>query len=397
MVHLNDEARIYLDNAATSFPKPECVYDEMDAFGRTSAGNPGRSGHWMAVGSEHAINEARQTINQFFGGEDPKRCVSTLNCTDSLNMAMKGVLNHGDHVVTSILEHNSVSRPLRKREIDKRISVTKVKADGNGFIDPDDVARAMNPNTRLVVLAHASNVLGTIQPIREIGRLVRERDVLFLVDAAQTAGIVPINIREDYIDLLAFPGHKSLFGPMGIGGLYVGTRAQLRAWREGGSGGNSASPTQPTEFPQFLEAGTPNVLGIVGLCQGIKWIMAQGIDSLRGHELDLVERIHNWARASEKWRVHGKFDRATHVGTISLSAHNLDPAEIGTILDQEYKIAIRPGLHCAPYAHQSLGTMPAGTLRVSVGPFNTRDEVDLLCKALDEIAVEMGRTCCVRE
>src|SRR5262245_61575162 len=220
---------IYLDNAATSFPKPEPVYRAMDQFARTSLANPGRGGHKMALAAEQALDDCRHRLNQFFHGAAPERFVFTLNCTDALNMAMKGVLRQGDHVVTSDLEHNSVSRPLRALELAGRIGLTRVKADAGGTVAPDDVRAALTPKTRLIALTHASHVLGTVQPVGEIGRLARERDLLFLVDAAQTAGVVPIDVQEMNIDLLAFPGHKSLLGPTGTGALYVGPRARVGA------------------------------------------------------------------------------------------------------------------------------------------------------------------------
>src|SRR5262245_20505085 len=243
---------IYLDNAATSFPKPEAVYQALDAFARQSLANPGRAGHQMALAAERALDDARHALNQLFHGEAPERFVFTLNCTDALNMAFKGVLAEGDHVVTTDLEHNSVSRPLRKMELDGRITLTRVRADAGGTIDPDDVRRAVTPRTRLIALTHASNVLGTVQPVAAVGQLARDRDLRLVVDGAQTAGVVPIDVQAMHIDLLAFPGHKSLLGPTGTGGLYAGPRAELRAWREGGTGGDSASETQPREFPYFL-------------------------------------------------------------------------------------------------------------------------------------------------
>ncbi|HEV3204257.1 MAG TPA: aminotransferase class V-fold PLP-dependent enzyme, partial [Gemmataceae bacterium] len=243
---------IYLDNAATSFPKPEVVYQALDRFARQDLANPGRAGHKMALAAERALDDARHLLNQLFNGDGPERFVFTLNCTDALNMAFKGILAEGDHVITTDLEHNSVSRPLRAMEMAGRIRLTRIKADGGGTIDPDAVRHAINSKTRMIALTHASNVLGTIQPIAEIGRLARERELLFLVDAAQTAGVVSIDVREMAIDLLAFPGHKSLLGPTGTGALYVGQRATVKAWREGGTGGDSSSETQPREFPYSL-------------------------------------------------------------------------------------------------------------------------------------------------
>lgn len=376
---------IYLDNAATSFPKPEAVYQALDAFARTSLANPGRAGHKMALAAERALDDCRHLLNQLFHGEAPERFVFTLNCTDALNMAFKGTLGVGDHVITTDLEHNSVSRPLRRMELDGRITLTRLRADAGGTIDPDEVRRALTPRTRLVAITHASNVLGTVQPVADIGRIVREAGALFLVDGAQTAGVVPIDIAAMNIDLLAFPGHKSLLGPTGTGALYVGPRTQVAAWREGGTGGDSSSETQPSELPYFLEGGTPNILGVAGLAAGIKYVNEQGLDAIRDHETELCERL--WRRLDELggFEVFGHRDAARRVGTLSFRSEALPAAELGGILDQAFNIAIRPGLHCAPYIHRSLGTHPEGTVRVSPGPFNTAEDIDALARALSEV------------
>jgi cysteine desulfurase/selenocysteine lyase len=376
---------IYLDNAATSFPKPESVYKALDYFARHDLANPGRAGHKMALAAERALDDARHLLNQFFHGEGPERFVFTLNCTDALNMAFKGVLSEGDHVITTDLEHNSVSRPLRAMELAKRITLTRLHADGGGTVNPDDFKKALTPRTRLVAMTHASNVLGTIQPIADVGRLARDSDILFLVDAAQTAGVVPIDVQALNIDLLAFPGHKSLLGPTGTGALYVGARAHVDAWREGGTGGDSASETQPREFPYFLEGGTPNVLGVAGLAAGVKHVQEHGMKKIHAHEVELLERL--WRRLDEIGGIHifGHRDMAKRVGTLSFKADALAAAELGGILDQAFDIAIRPGLHCAPYIHRSIGTFPDGAVRVSPGPFNTSDDIDVLTSALAEI------------
>jgi cysteine desulfurase family protein len=376
---------IYLDNAATSFPKPEAVYQALDRFARQSLANPGRAGHKMALAAERALDDARHLLNQLFHGEAPERFVFTLNCTDALNMALKGVLAEGDHVITTDLEHNSVSRPLRRMEIDGRIALTRVRADGGGTIDPDDVRQAVTPRTRLIALTHASNVLGTVQPVADVGAIARERGLLFLVDAAQTAGVVPIDVQAMHIDLLAFPGHKSLLGPTGTGALYAGPRAAVRAWREGGTGGDSSSETQPGHLPYFLEGGTPNVLGVAGLTEGVKYVVGQGIDRIREHEVALTERL--WRRLDEigGFEVFGQRDPARRVGTLSFRSPALPAAELGGILDGAFDIAVRPGLHCAPYIHRSLGTHPEGTVRVSPGPFNTAEGIDRLARALAEV------------
>jgi cysteine desulfurase family protein len=378
---------IYLDNAATSFPKPEPVYRALDAFARQSLANPGRAGHKMALAAERTLDDCRHLLNQFFRGKEPERWVFTLNCTDALNMAFKGVLTDGDHVITTDLEHNSVSRPLRALELAGRIDLTRLAADAGGTIDPAAVRRAVTPQTRLVALTHASNVLGTVQPVAEVGRITREHDLLLLVDAAQTAGVLPIDVQAMNIDLLAFPGHKSLLGPTGTGGLYVGLRARLRAWREGGTGGDSSSETQPRELPYFLEGGTPNVLGVAGLAAGVQYVLERGRDAIHAYETELTERL--WRRLDEMpgYEVFGHRDKARRVGTISFRCEALPAAELGGILDQSFDIAVRPGLHCAPYVHRALGTFPDGTVRVSPGPFNTADEIDRLADALAEVAL----------
>jgi cysteine desulfurase/selenocysteine lyase len=387
MTNLRDDDLVttYLDNAATSFPKPETVYAALDRCARTRLANPGRAGHKMAIEAERILDDGRHRLNQLFHGVAPERFIFTLNGTDALNIAFKGVLNPGDHVITTDLEHNSVSRPLRAMDLTGTIELTRLPADGSGTIDPDAIRRAITSKTRLIALTHCSNVLGTIQPIAEIGKLARERDVLFLVDAAQTAGVVPIDVQAMNIDLLAFPGHKSLLGPTGTGALYVGPRANPRAWREGGTGGDSASETQPKEFPYFLEGGTPNVLGVAGLIAGIQYVEERGLDAIHRHEVELVERL--WRRLDEidEVTVFGHRDHARRVGTVSFKTEMLPAAEIGGILDQAFDIAIRPGLHCAPYIHRAIGTFPDGTVRASPGPFNTADDIDRLADALGQI------------
>jgi cysteine desulfurase/selenocysteine lyase len=376
---------IYLDNAATSFPKPEAVYQALDAFARHDLANPGRAGHKMALAAERALDDGRHLLNQFFHGEAPERFIFTLNCTDALNMAFEGVLKKGDHVVTTDLEHNSVSRPLVAMERAGTISLSRVKADAGGNVDPDAVKKAIRPTTRMIALTHASNVLGTVQPIAEIGRVAREHDLLYLVDAAQTAGVVPIDVQAQFIDLLAFPGHKSLLGPTGTGALYVGPRAKVGAWREGGTGGDSSNEVQPREFPYFLEGGTPNVLGVAGLSAGVKWVQEKGLEEIHRHEAELIE--HLWRRIDEigGYQVFGHRDHARRVGTLSFRTESLPATELGGILDHSFDIAIRPGLHCAPYIHKSIGTFPDGTVRVSPGPFNTKEDIDVLAQALQEV------------
>ncbi len=377
---------IYLDNAATSFPKPEPVYLAMDTFARTKLANPGRAGHRMAVAAERTLDDARHALNRFFQGEGVERWIFTHNCTDALNLAIKGTVKPGDHVVTSDLEHNSISRPLRKMEKDGLISLTRVKSV-EGYLDPEAIRAAIIPGkTAMVAITHASNVLGTVQPIEAIAPIVRDSGALFLVDAAQSAGLVPIDLRSTAIDFLAFPGHKALYGPTGTGVLYVGPRTNPRAWREGGTGGDSSSETQPQELPFLLEGGTPNVLGVAGLVAGIAWVADRGVDASREHEVALLQKVVDWVEANEGWNYAGRWEPATHVGALSLIVPDgLTPQELGAILDGSFDIALRPGLHCSPYVHKAIGTFPDGTLRVSPGPFSTEADIDTFLAALSEI------------
>lgn len=379
---------IYLDNAATSFPKPEPVYQALDQFARTALANPGRSAYRMSKAAEQTLDDTRHALNQFFGGESPRQWIFTLNCTDALNMAIKGVVRPGAHVVTSDLEHNSISRPLVQMERAGLITLTRL-VSRSGYIDPADVRRALRPETRLVALTHAANALGTLQPIERIAEIVREHGATFLVDAAQSAGIVPIDLKKTPIDLLAFPGHKALYGPTGTGALYVGSRVELTPWREGGTGGDSKHPVQPEELPHRLEGGTPNVLGVAGLAAGLKWVVSRGPEANRRHEVDLLQKVVDWVEAGDSgWKIAGAWDPDRHVGALSLIVPDpdvMDPQDLVNILDSSFQIAVRGGLHCAPYAHRSVGTYPHGTIRVSPGPFNTPAEIDALLSALTEI------------
>jgi cysteine desulfurase family protein len=376
---------IYLDNAATSFPKPEGVYSALDRFARHSLANPGRAGHRMALAAEHALDDARHRLNRFFNGRAPERWIFTLNGTDALNMAFKGVLNDGDHVITTDLEHNSVSRPLVALAETGRIQLTRIAADPGGTVSPAAIASALTPRTRLVAVTHASNVLGTVQPVEEIGRLVRAAGALFLVDAAQTAGVIPIDVQVACIDLLGFPGHKSLLGPTGTGALYVGPHAHLRPWREGGTGGDSSTPTQPKEFPYYLEGGTPNVLGVAGLVAGLDFVEERGLEAIHKHELDLCDQLRDALATMPGFEVFGHSDRARRVGAVSFRCEFMTATDLGAILDQSFDIAVRPGLHCAPYIHRALGTYPDGLVRVSTGPLNTLADMGRLIDALQEV------------
>jgi cysteine desulfurase family protein len=385
---------IYLDNAATSFPKPERVYREMEAFVRAAGANPGRSGHHRAAEAEAMIEETRRLLARLFGCPRSERIIFAMNATDALNMAIKGVLHPGDHAITSVLEHNSISRPLNRLERDGVITLTRLQAGPDHTIDPEDVARAFNSSTRLVALTHASNVTGTIQPIDSIGKIVRERDGILLVDAAQSAGVVPIDVERDAIDLLAFTGHKALLGPTGTGGLVVGERVKISPWREGGTGGDSSSPVQPSEFPHLLEGGTPNIFGIAGLREGTRILLERGVESVLPHERKLLEAFYGALADPARYHWYGADSAiaeragAGRLGLVGVNVDGLAPAEFAAILDGQFDIAVRAGLHCAPYAHKHLGTFPQGMVRLSVGIQTTIEEMTQAAAAFDEIAFD---------
>jgi len=383
---------IYLDNAATSFPKPEQVYRGMEAFVRAAGANPGRGGHRRALEAESLIGETRRLLARLFHAPRPERVILGHNATDGLNMAIKGVLRPGDHAVTSVLEHNSVNRPLNQLEKEGIITLTRVPATSGHLVDPEAVARAFTPKTRLVALTHASNVTGTIQPVGAIGRIARERDALLLVDAAQSAGVVPIDVERDGIDLLAFTGHKGLLGPTGTGGLVIGERAEVRPWREGGTGGDSSSPVQPSEYPHRLEGGTPNVFGIAGLREGVRLLLERGVETVLAHERALLATFFAALKDPGRYAWYGA-DRALagvadegRVGLVGLNFPGFSPSEAAAVLDEQFDIAVRSGLHCAPYAHKHQGTFPQGTVRLSVGILTTPDEMRRAAAAFDEVA-----------
>lgn len=379
---------IYLDNAATTFPKPEIVYKTMDTFYRTLGANPGRSGHRMAVAAEKEIEDTRTVVARLFGIRDSMRLILTFNATDAINMGIKGFLKPGDHAITTFLEHNAVSRALHGLEKRGIITITKVRNSPDGFINPVDIKKAITSKTRFIIMAHAPNVLGTIQPIRDIGRIAREDNCIFMVDAAQTAGVCEIDVNECFIDMIAFTGHKGPLGPTGTGGLYVGERLTLDPWREGGTGFEAASLTQPEELPFKLESGTPNTVGIAGLRAGIEFVLSKKISTIRAHEQHLTSKLMQAFQHDQRFTLYGTTDITKKVGILSMNVKGFKPQEVGGILDQTFNIAVRPGLHCAPFAHQMIGTFPDGTIRISPGCFNTEDDIDQLITALTKIADE---------
>ena len=376
----------YLDNAATSWPKPEQVYQVVDAFMRETAANPGRSGHRMASASSQAIDEARVLLAELFNSPDHKRIIFTLNCTDSLNMALKGFLKPGDHVLADAMSHNSLVRPLNKLA-QEGVKVTYVPPDPDtGALSIADLERALTGETRLLAITHASNVHGAIQPLHECGLFAREHGLTFLVDAAQTAGLYPIDVQSDDVDLLAFPGHKSLLGPMGTGGLYVGPEVELGSAREGGTGFASEEEEQPDDLPFRHESGTANAPGIAGLGAGIKYLLDQGMDAVRSHEEGLIRRLIDGLTDIPGVALYAAGDGIGQASVVSFNLEGWEPGELGVTLDQAFDIQVRSGLHCAPSTHRILGTFPRGTVRVSVGCFNTHEDIDFTLNTLEQVA-----------
>ncbi len=379
------EKLIYLDNAATTFPKPEEVCRRVDHVLRNVGGNPGRSGHRMALSANRIILDARDSIARLFNIEDSSRVVFTSGATEALNLGIKGFLRPGDHVITSGMEHNAVARPLRAMER-KGVQVTKVKCSPEGFLDPGDIKKAIRRDTRLIAVIHASNVTGTINPVREIGKVARQRGIKLLVDAAQTAGVLAIDVERDNIDMLACAGHKSLFGLQGTGFLYISQDIQLEPLKEGGTGGASDMDEVPETLPERFEAGTMNTPGIGGLGAGVEFILREGIDKIRRHEAGLTDRLLNGLLNIEEATVYGPRDSNRQMAVVSFNIRGKDPSDVGFVLDSSFGIMARVGLHCAPDAHKTTGTFPQGTVRFSPGYFNTVEEVDVVVDAVKKIA-----------
>ena len=377
---------IYLDNAATTFPKPKEVLEQMcEAFGRFGV-NPGRSGYDLCVVAGDLVLATRKQLTRFFNGTDPMRLCFAPNATDALNTALLGILEPGDHAISTSVEHNSVIRPLNHLRRDHGVEVDYVSVGADFRLDPADVAKQFRKNTKLVVVNHGSNVIGTIQPIAEIGRLCRERGILFVIDAAQTAGMVPIDIQAMHIDVVCFTGHKSLLGPTGTGGLYVSEGVHVRTTRFGGTGVYSATPFPLEDYPHRLEAGTGNVLGITGLYFAQAYIAKRGMAEIYRHEMELFARLQEGLQAIAGVTLHGPTWLDDRLPVLSFTVAGLDPSDVGTMLDVDYNIAARTGLQCAPLIHQQMGTGERGTVRRSVGPMNVESDIEKAIQAVSEIA-----------
>jgi cysteine desulfurase family protein len=376
---------IYLDNAATSWPKPEVVYSTTDRFFREKAGNPGRGGHGMAQAAGEVIRETRSLVARFVNAPKPYRVFFTLNCTDSLNMALKGLLKPGDHVIVDSVAHNSVMRPLQKLE-GRGVALTRLgPARESGCVSPEHIEAAIRSGTRLLVTTHASNVTGVIQPIAEYGEIARKHNITYLVDAAQTAGVYPLDVQACNIDMLAFSGHKGLFGPPGTGVLFVGERVDLETLREGGTGSYSEMETQPLVLPDRFESGTANSIGISGLGAALRFIEDTGMDKIRSHEEKLTRHLIDRLSALKPVKLYISPDPSLQAPVVSFNVFGYLPHDISRLLEESYDIKVRAGLHCSPGSHRILSTFPTGTVRISPGYFNTEEEIETVIEAIAEI------------
>ena len=378
---------IYFDNAATSWPKPPQTLTAMQDYLQNVGGSPGRSGHRLSLEAARIVFETREMLSQLFNVPDPLRIVLTRNATESLNIAIFGLLNPGDHVITSDMEHNSVMRPLRAAEA-RGVDITVVPCGSNGLIDPGDVVKAIRTNTKAIFITNASNVTGTIMPIADIGKIAREHDLVLCVDAAQTAGCYPIDVEAMHIDLLAFTGHKSLFGPSGTGGLYIREDLEglIRPLMFGGTGSRSEHEAQPDFLPDRYESGTPNTIGIAGLGAGAGFVLAEGVDHIRRREEEITARFLAGAASFPEVKVFGPPGAKGRTAVVSFQIAGVSPSAAALTLDEEFGILCRPGLHCSPAAHRTIGTFPRGTIRFGFGYFNQDKEVDRALAAIQAIA-----------
>lgn len=382
-------AAIYLDNAATSFPKPPGVYEAMDRYHRELGVAVGRGAYRQAVEVAAEVERCRQRAAQLLNAESPERVIFTFNGTDSLNLAIHGSVTAGDHVITSAIEHNSVLRPLRELERAGVISLSLTPVDASGVVDPDLFRQSLRPNTRLIVLTHASNVTGAIQPCAEVGQIARSAGVTFLVDAAQSAGHVPIDVRAMSADLLACPGHKGLLGPLGTGLLYIrpGLERALRSLRQGGTGTHSEDEWQPETLPDKYESGNHNAPGLLGLSAALKWLADPAQRDSQQAERRLLEHLLTGLESISTIEIHGPRSANGRLGVVSISIPGTDPQIVATLLDQVGQIQVRSGLHCAPGAHRALGTLDrGGTVRLSPGKFTTIEELDHAIETLRQIS-----------
>jgi len=378
---------IFLDNGATSFPKPEEVYAFMDNFYRNFGVNPGRSGYDLCMETGDLVETTREMLTEFFNGKNPDRLCFSYNSTDALNLVINGILNKGDHAITTTIEHNSVLRPLYHLYKYNGVEVDYIPFDGKGFVDPDEFPKKFKKNTKLVIINHASNVIGTIQPIKEIGKYCRKNGILFAIDASQSAGKIAVDIEEMNVDVVVFTGHKSFLGPTGIGGLYVREGIEIGHTRAGGTGVRSAVRTHLDEYPYRLEYGTLNILGVAGLQAGLKWIKKKGLNNIHEQEMKLTAMLRDGLKDIEEVTLYCQDDLKDHISIFIFNIDGLEALNTATILDVDYNIACRSGLHCAPLVHEQLGTDKIkGAVRFGIGPFNTEEHINTAINAVKEIA-----------
>jgi len=389
------EEIIYLDNAATSFPKPDAVHDAVREFYSKYGVNPGRTGCDLAINAEQMIHTTRIRLSAFFNrslveagrAKDPDRLVFTLNATMALNLVINGTIDPGDHVVTTKAEHNSVIRPVNHKVLDGA-EATFVTLDGDGTVDPEDIRRAIRKNTKLVIVNHGSNVTGVVQDLHAIGAVCKEEGVPLAVDTAQTAGVLPIDMTECNISFLTFTGHKGLLAPTGTGGICVADDAEIKGTIYGGTGVRSAELHHLKEYPFRLEAGTHNLAGIVGLSAGLDWVEKRGMENIYKHEMELLTLLQEGFSEISGVRIRGTTKLDNRVATLSITIDNYDPADAGALLDVDYDIQTRTGLQCAPLIHEHMGTMPRGTVRFSIGPYNTKAHIEAAVRAVAETAAD---------
>lgn len=379
------EPIIYLDHAATSWPKPNAVIEAAQHAMMFDAANPGRGSHRMAVRSSRILFETRKQLGKLFRIKNPNDIAFTANTTAALNLAIKGFVKEGDHVIATSVEHNSVRRPLEFLKQTAGVQVSYVGADEEGHVDLNEIADLISDKTTLIVVSHSSNLLGTILPIAAIGELARRRGIKLLVDAAQSAGILDIDVEAMGIDMLAFPGHKGLLGPQGTGGLYIHPDVDLVPQLHGGTGSQSEAPEQPNIRPDKYEAGTQNTPGLAGLKVGVEYILNESVHKIHTKEWALTQRMIEGLMQIDGIRILGPKLSEDRTGIVSFVAQGIDPSEMSFILDQHYNIAVRAGFHCTPLAHASAGTIESGAVRASVGCFTTEDEADALVHAVREI------------
>ena len=383
---------IYLDNAATTWPKPAIVYDSVLDAMKNKGGNPGRSGHFLSMKANKILDQTRFSLSKLFSIDDLTRIVFCLNATDALNLGINGIVKKGDHVITSTMEHNSVTRPLEHlRKFG--VEIDKVHMDQIDGVKTEDINRLIKKNTKLIVITHASNVTGTVNPISEIGSLCKKKNIIFLVDASQSAGSLDIDVDKMNIDLLAFPGHKGLLGPSGTGGLYIkdSDNISLIPSRYGGTGIYSEMPLQPEQLPFYYESGTQNSQGLAGLNAGVEFILNETPQKIHHRENKLISYTLDRLNDMKDITIYGPNGKTEQASVISININGVDCTDAAAILDTSFDIAVRSGLHCAPDAHKTLGTFDqGGTLRISPGYFNNFDEIDKLIDAIKEISEELG-------